>query len=144
MWKLEDHTADVLLLVEGADWAGLLEEAAAAFAGYVAGGAEPSAPLRRMRKIAIGADDPAEAWIAWWRALLRAWTVERLLPLSAGVRAGSTPAETHAVLRCAPADAVDPASLCDVKAVTRHRAEAARVPSEGSDALWRGRIVLDV
>ena len=139
MWRLEDHTADVRLLVEAEDWPGLLEEAAAAFAGFVAGGEPPRGELRRMRKLAVSAPTPAEAWVQWWRELLRLWTVEGLLPLSAGVRESATPADTHAVVRCAPAQELDPAALTDVKAVTRHGAEA-----EACDAGWRGRIVLDV
>lgn len=139
MWRLEDHTADVRLLVEAADWPGLLEEAAAAFAGYVAGGERPRGKLRRVRKLAIGAPTAAEAWVQWWRELLRLWAVEGLLPLSAGVREDATPAATHAVVRCAPAEHLDPGALTDVKAVTRHGAEA-----EGGAGGWRGRIVLDV
>jgi SHS2 domain-containing protein len=139
MWRLEDHTADVLLVVEAADWPGLIEEAATAFAGFVAGGEAPRGGLRRVRKVGLSAPTPAEAWVQWWRELLRLWTVEGLLPLSAGVREDATPGETRAVVRCAPAGQLDPASLTDVKAVTRHGAQAE--PCAGG---WRGRIVLDV
>ena len=92
-----------------------------------------------MRKLAIGAPTAADAWVQWWRELLRLWAVEGLLPLSAGVREDATPADTHAVVRCAPAQELDPAALTDVKAVTRHGAEA-----EAGAGGWRGRIVLDV
>ncbi|MEM7305130.1 MAG: archease [Planctomycetota bacterium] len=141
-WRLEDHTADALLAVEGADWPALLEEAAAALAGFVTGGDIPGTTLRKMRRVAVGADEPSEAWVQWWRELFRLWSVEGLLAVSAGVREDSTPQETRAVLRCVPAEQLSAASLTDVKAVTRHRAEV-EAPAAG-DASWRGRIVLDV
>lgn len=139
MWHLEDHTADVQLVVLAADWPALLEEATAAFAGFMAGGEPPRGALRRVRKVEVGAATASEAWVQWWRELLRLWTVEGLLALSAGVRPDATFAATRAVVRCVPAAELDPASLSDVKAVTRHRAEAL----SGADG-WSGRIVLDV
>jgi SHS2 domain-containing protein len=142
MWRVEDHTADVLLVVEAETWPGLLEEAVRAFAGFVAGGelsVEEAGALRRVRKVELEPATADEAWVQWWRALLRLWTVEGLLPVSAGVREGSTPDGTRAVVRCAPAEALAPEALTDVKAVTRHRAGVTN-----TNGMLRGTIMLDV
>ena len=139
MWRVEDHTADVQIVVEAAAWPELLEEATLAFAHLAAGGEPPRGALRRMRKIALDPATPSEAWVQWWRALLRLWTVEGLLPVTAGVRPDSTPERTHAVVRCVAADELDARSLTDVKAVTRHDADVAF-----TDDRVHARIVLDV
>jgi SHS2 domain-containing protein len=139
MWRLEDHTADALIVVEAADWPSLLEEAVQAFAAFVAGAEPEPRPLRRMLKIEIGAPTAEEAWVQWWRKLLRLWSVEGLLAVNAGVRLDATPERTHAVLRCIPAEELDQGALSDVKAITRHRAAAEAAPGG-----WSGRIILDV
>ena len=61
MWRVEDHTADVLILVEAPTWPALLEEAAAAFAGFVHGDARPVDAPRKMRKLTVEAPGDTRA-----------------------------------------------------------------------------------
>ncbi len=140
MWRVEDHTADVRLHVEADDWRGLLEESVAAFVGFVCAEGPPEPRLRAMRKIEVRGDDAAETWVQWWRALLRLWTVDGVLPLEAGIEDEATPEHTRAIVRCAKERDVDTAGCADVKAVTRHGAAAGRA----EDGRWSGSIVLDV
>lgn len=130
-WRILDHTADVRLEVEAAGWLELLEEAAAAFGGLVgdaqAGGAQP-------RAAAVPTGEPLEAWVQWWRTLLRLWTVEGLLAVGAELR------RPDPRILAVPAAALDLARFLDVKAVTWHAASA----QEAAPGHWRGSIVLDV
>ena len=144
MWRVEDHTADVLLFVEAPTWPALLEEAAVAFAGYVCAGAPPPARpvrgdgMRAVRRVEVKGGEEADTWVQWWRALHRLWTVEELLPVEAGVKEDASPKAALGTVRCAPASVVRPE--VDVKAVTWHGAEVYR-DHEGD---WVGKIVLDV
>jgi len=142
MWTVEDHTADVRLRVEAADWPALLAEAVVAFAGWVsAAEADGAAAARTVeRPVEVTGADAAATWVRWWRALHRLWTVEGLLPVEAHRLEAPEPTSARAVVRCLPAEALDAARCADVKAVTWHGAEA----GPGGDGLWRGRIVLDI
>lgn len=137
-WTVEDHTADVALVVEAGGWRELLIEAGRAFAGWIGAGAAPGARVERA--IEVRGADATETWVQWWRALLRLWTVEGLLATEVEVApdAGATGARGSA--RCVRADGLDAAQLADVKAVTWHGAEA----RADADGRWRGRIILDL
>ena len=140
MWRLEDHTADVLLVVEADDWSGLLAEAVHAFGGWTSGGQTETLEPRAKGHVAVSGADPVETWVRWWRELHRLWTVEALMPASGTLTARSDAASSSGTILCVPREALD-LDLCeDVKAVTWHGAEAA----ERDDGSWRGTIVLDV
>lgn len=130
-WQLLDHTADVRLEVEAASWPGLLEEAAAAFGGFVGGG---QTGRTEARPVTLSGSDPVEVWVRWWRTLLRLWTVERVLPVRAEML-GSDPR-----VLAVPAAALDLSRCEDIKAVTWHAASV----EQAAPGCWRGTIVLDV
>jgi len=144
MWRLEEHTADVCLVVEGRGWSGLLEEAAAAYGAWSAGeDLAPAAP-REERALAVEGRDAVEAWVAWWRALHRLWTVEERLAVAARIEPGALPALSRARIDCVPAAALAEGALVDAKAVTWHRAEAAPILPGAPEGDWRGRVVIDL
>ena len=60
-----------------------------------------------MRKLNLSGASPDEAWGAWWKELQRLWEEEGLLAVSGGIRPGSGAADTRAVLRCLPREALD-------------------------------------
>lgn len=138
MWRALDHTADACLVVEAASWPELLAEAVAAFAGWTSSDALPAPD--EERRVDVSGVDATETWVHLWRALHRLWVVEGLLPVRAVVEPGASERAARVLVRCVSADRVDPERLIDVKAVTWHRAEAARLPGDG----WRGTIVLDI
>lgn len=138
MWRLEEHTADVSLAVEGASWAELLCEAARCFGEFIGGGPHPAGP-RREAALEVEGGDVDETWVRYWRGLHRLWAVEGLLAIGARIEAESTPLHARVHVSCVSAETLDASRCTDVKAVTWHRAEVA-----ASGALWRGRIVLDV
>lgn len=138
-WRVLEHTADVRLEVEAADWPALLEEAARAFGGFLGGGQAAAGGGTEMRALEVSGTDAAETWVRWWRGLLRLWTVEKLLPVDVRVL-HATPEHAAGEARCVPAAALDLRACADVKAVTWHAASAGPAPG----GVWRGTIVLDV
>ena len=138
-WRIEDHTADVRLRIEAADWPSLLEEAAKAFAAYLYGGelALPRVPV--ARSIEVAGNDRDECWVRWWRALFRLHAVESLLALEVDLRASEDGTRVDALVRCVPLHGLPPADV-DVKAVTWHDA----VVRENGSAGFSGEIILDV
>lgn len=140
MWRLADHTADVLLVVEARDWRELLVEAVRAFGAWTSGGQTGSLERVTTATVAVDGADPVETWVRWWRELHRLWTVEGLLPADGRVTERSNPSAAAGTLFCLPREALDLTACEDVKAVTWHGAEAA----ERDDGSWRGAIVLDV
>jgi SHS2 domain-containing protein len=140
MWQIEDHTADVRLAVEAAGWPELLAEAARALGGWLCAGVAADGGGRGLveRPLECRGDDAAETWVRWWRALLRLWTVEGLLPVDARIEAAE-PGLVRGRVRCLPAAELDLERCADPKAVTWHGAEAGPRGER-----WFGRIVLDV
>lgn len=139
-WRIEDHTADVRLRVEAADWPSLLEEAARAFAAYLYGERLPSPRSSVERSIEVAGDDRAECWVRWWRALFRLYAVEGLLALDVDARASEDATRVRATARCVPLDRLPAPADVDVKAVTWHDAV---VREDGASGL-AGEIILDV
>ncbi len=135
-WTTTDHAADLRVEVAAGSLPELFAEAVSAFHGVIGGG--QTVETTATRELAATGEDLDEVWVRWWRGLLRAWTVEGLLP----VRAEDVTADAagaRGVVRLAPAAALDPALCTDVKAVTWHRG-GARQDADG----WSGEIVLDV
>ena len=141
MWTAEDHTADIRLAVEAASWPELLAEATRAFGGWVRDAAGPPAESETSagHELSVGHEQPAVAWVDWWRGLLRLWSVEGCLPVDARVPADAEPSGTRGRILVLPRSALDLSACAEVKAVTWHRAAAS-----GGDAGWRGTIVLDI
>lgn len=139
MWRTAEHTADVALEVGAATWEELLAEAARAFGEWTSGGRLPAEPHETERSVEVNGTDRVDAWVRFWRALLRLWTVEGFLPLHARVAAPGDGLQVHARVGCVSAGALDPAHCADIKAVTWHEARA-----EPRDPGWFGRIVLDL
>jgi SHS2 domain-containing protein len=146
MWRVLDHTADVLVECSAPSWPALLAEAARCLGVLARSGPEaadgaaegPRAAVPVTRTLAVEGADAVETWVNWWRACLRLVVVEGLLPVDARVE-GSTSAARGSVA-CLPLDALSPLGGADLKAVTWHGAAVEGGP--GGD--WRGRIVLDV
>ncbi len=147
MWKVLDHTADIRIECTAASWAELLAEPPRCLHSLVLEGprAEPTSPARAAaestsRSIDVNGIDASETWVRWWRACLRLLTVEGLLAIDARVDPASGERHAQGILACVPLAALGPLQGVDIKAVTWHRASAAR----GPDGTWRGTIVLDV
>ena len=139
MWRTLDHTADVALEVEAGSWTELLAEATRAFGEWTSGGQLPPEPHETERAVEVRGADRVDAWVRYWRELLRLWTVEGFLPLHARVTADGDGLAVRARVGCVSAGALDPSHCADVKAVTWHDASA-----EQAGERWRGRIVLDL
>jgi len=139
MWRVLDHTADVLLEVEAPSWAGLLEEAARAWGAWLSGGQE----LGRTsfeRTIEVQGSDAVEIWVHYWRRLHRLWTVEGALAITADGEPLAVAGDSAVRVRCVPLETLDLARCVDVKAVTWHEARVL----ERESGIWVGAIVLDL
>lgn len=139
MWRTLDHTADVAIEVQAANWAELLSEAAHAFGEFVGGGALAPELHETERRLEVAGADRVETWVRFWRELLRLWTVEGFLPLHARVQAAPDGRQARARVGCVSAGALDLARCVDVKAVTWHAASVRE-----SAGLWTGTLVLDL
>src|SRR5262245_30252961 len=151
-WRLLDHTADVALEVEATTFPELLAEAARAFGEWLSEGQVAGSPHVTERELEARGADRVETWVAFWRGLLRLWTVEGFLAAGARVDADDDGREARARVACVSAGALDPGRCADVKAVTWHAARVERVERAVAAeralseprARWRGTIVLDL
>ena len=144
MWKVLDHTADLLVECSAPSWPELLAEAPRCLASLVLGGPESEEPRQvagsMERALEVAGLDANETWVRWWRACLRLLLVEGLVPVGARVDPASSATRALGVVECATLADLGPLHGADLKAVTWHGAAV-----EGGDGGgWRGKIVLDV
>ena len=148
-WRTLDHTADVAIEVQAESWVELLQEAARAFGEWLSGGALDPGLHETERVVEVHGADRVDAWVRFWRELLRLWTVEGFLTRRARVESSADGLALRARVGCVSAGALDPARCADVKAVTWHAARVVERHSErnGERNLvnhWLGTIVLDL
>ncbi|KAA3608707.1 MAG: archease [Planctomycetota bacterium] len=144
VWRFIDHTADVLIEVQGQDWPHLLREAVDAFRAYLTGTDSLADEAKeskddRLVELEITGEEVADLWVRWWRALLRLWTVEEVYPLGV-MELSCTDHRLQAKVATRSLEHLDWELCEDVKAVTWHQAEV----QQQSDGFWRGTIVLDL
>ena len=128
MYRFVDHTAELEVEIEAESPEGVLEEALRAFV-ELAGKGEGE-PVER--RVAVTAADEPTLLAAWLEELVFLAETEGLVPDSADLSLSGL--ELSAVLR---GRLGEPRPL--VKAVTLHRLRFRR-----ENAVWRGRVVLDV
>jgi SHS2 domain-containing protein len=138
LWRVEDHTADVGLVVEAGSWPELLAEAARAFGEWTCAGSITR--TEATRALEVRGADAVETWVRYWKSLHRLWVVEGLLCVSAEIEPGASATGVRARVACRAEGEIELARCADVKAVTWHGAEA----GASEDGRWRGRIILDL
>ncbi len=116
-WQIEDHTADVVLVVEAPTLKELFEESVRALSGYIAGKETTCKDCKTKRVVQASSPDIDLILVDFLNEVLSASIVDKVLYCQAKIQDLETGNENHVV-----------AELCgistdwehDVKAVTYH------------------------
>ncbi len=125
-WRIEDHTADVVLVVEAPTLKELFEETVRALAGYIAGKDVPCEGCKTKRVVQASSPDIDLLLVDFLNEVLSASIVDKVLYCQAKIQALEIGNENHVV-----------AEICgistdwehDVKAVTYHDLKLKRTQS---------------
>ncbi len=132
--ELEEHTGEVRLRLEAADWPGLFTEAARALAELMTGAPDVKPPAGQPVELTVHAPDRAALLVEWLNELVFLSETRKEV-LGEATVVSATANEVVATVR-----GYEPAVLkTAVKAATLHEARV-----DQRDGRWHATVVLDV
>ena len=135
-FSLLNHTADLGIIVHGANLKNLFEVAALSMM-HIMVRAKPSVETEVV-KLSVTGEDLADLMVRWLGEILYLLEGEYILVISARIDFIS-PSQLDATIETVPFDSNLHEILCEIKAVTYHQIEVA----EKNDH-WEARIIFDL
>lgn len=131
-----NHTADLGIVVRGADLKDLFQAAALSMLRVMVQ-AKPPQKTRRM-ELSVTGDDLADLMVRWLGEILYLLEGEQVLVIRVGVDSIS-PSQLNATLETVPFDPNRHKILCEIKAVTYHQIDVIQKNNH-----WEATIVFDL
>ncbi len=135
-FELLDHTADLGIVVRGADLKELFQAAASAMTQIMT--RSRSDGEVRFAHLQVTGNDLPDLLVRWLGEILYLFEVEHVVTVQAQIEA-ITPLRLEARVGVRPFDPAQDEVLCDIKAVTYHQAAVERKGSR-----WEARIIFDL